>query len=57
VSLSVGCTSTGHHTTSTILPFAKWELAVNTLPKVESVKTTLSSMRLVQFTKSKQDLM
>jgi hypothetical protein len=35
---------------------AKRELAVNILRKVKSVKTTLSSTRFVQITKSSQDL-
>jgi hypothetical protein len=35
--------------------FAKPELAVNTLLKVKSVKTTLSNTHFVQITKSNQD--
>jgi hypothetical protein len=37
--------------------FAKWELAVNTLREVKSVKATLSNTRFVQITKSNQDLL
>jgi hypothetical protein len=36
--------------------FAKRELAVNTLRKVKAIKTTLSTTRFVQVTKSNQDL-
>jgi hypothetical protein len=36
--------------------FAKRELATKTLRKAKSVKTTLSSIRFVQITKSNQDL-
>jgi hypothetical protein len=37
--------------------FANWELAVNMLHKVKSVKTILSNTYFVQITKSDQDLM
>jgi hypothetical protein len=36
--------------------FAKWELAMNTLHEVNSIKTSLSNTRFVQITKSSQDL-
>jgi hypothetical protein len=36
--------------------FAKWELAMNTLHEVKSVKTTLSKTCFFQMTKSNQDL-
>jgi hypothetical protein len=36
--------------------FAKQELALNTLRKVKSVKTTLSNTLFIQITKSNQDL-
>jgi hypothetical protein len=34
--------------------FAKWELAVNTLHKMKSVKTTLSNTDFILITKSNQ---
>jgi hypothetical protein len=36
--------------------FAKREMTVNTLHKLKSLKTTLSSTRFVRITKSNQDL-